>query len=95
MRSIAGFTEVNRKSKSNVATMSFARSTRARWRSSLNRRVATSALSTKLGTATLITNAIVSKNESFKFSRANGPPSDTVPQIANADSMSATVAVSR
>ena len=63
--------------------------------SSVRLRTATSALSARLGTATLIMNISSSRNESFRVAGPNGPPPASVAQTAKQDRMSATVAVSR
>ena len=63
--------------------------------SSLRRRIATSALSARLGTETLIMKVSSSRNDSFSRYAPNGPACSIVAQTAKPDRISATVAVSR
>src|SRR5262245_1092945 len=80
-----------------TAWVKIARKSCSRWRSrdSTRLRIATSALSARLGTAMLITNTISSRKDSLSVAPANGPPPSSVPQTAKHDRMSTTIAVSR
>src|SRR3984893_1565226 len=57
--------------------------------------MAISALSARLGIATEITSAIISKKESLSVDATNGPPPSITPQIAKPARVRTTVAVSR
>src|SRR5215471_11587392 len=68
--------------------------TNSRW-FSWRLRVATSALSAKLGTEMLIMNASRRRKESLRLLRAKGPPTEAVPHTAKHARISEVVAVSR
>src|SRR5262245_27050731 len=58
-------------------------------------RIATSALSARLGTLTLIRNTSTKRSRSLRLAAANASPAENVPQIAKQARMSDAIAVSR
>ena len=58
-------------------------------------RIATSALSAKLGTLTLIRNTSTKRSESLRLAAANGPAPENVPQIEKLARINDATAVSR